>query len=163
MDSLQTESLTEDGREAFSGFSLPAPEFIEGGGSLLEPLLAGYPKLVPALHDISQYCSPQKHHVLSSRRVFDPDFEFLWPIPINRPQLEDVIDQERTFKRVGSPWSTRVRYSCFISFSRRDGSPGYILEPPERTTCLYSSVRMSTAADWIVLKSISVGDIGCLA
>jgi len=54
-----------------------------------------------------------------------------------------------------------VRYSCFISFSRRDGSPGYILEPPERTTCLYSSVRMSTAADWIVVKSISVrGTLG---
>lgn len=77
MDSLQTESLTEDRHGAFSGFLLPASEFIEGGGSLLEPLLAGYPKLVPALHDISQYRSSQKHHVLSSRGVFDPDFEFL--------------------------------------------------------------------------------------
>ena len=52
-----------------------------------------------------------------------------------------------TFKRVGSPFNTRVRYSCFISFSRREGSPGYMLEPPERTTCLYNSDRMSTAAD----------------
>ena len=67
--------------------------------------------------------------------------------------------RQLTFKRVGSPLSTRVRYNCFISFSRREGSPGYMLEPPERTTCLYSSVRMSTAADWIVEKSISVWGI----
>lgn len=48
-----------------------------------------------------------------------------------------------------------MRYNCFISFSRREGNPGYILEPPERTTCLYNSVRISTAADWMVEKSIS--------
>lgn len=51
--------------------------------------------------------------------------------------------------------STREKYSCFISFSRRDGRPGYIDEPPERTMCLYSSPRMSTGAAWTVLKSIS--------
>ena len=67
-----------------------------------------------------------------------------------------------TFKRVGSPFSTRVRYSCFISFSRREGSPGYILEPPESTICLYSSDRTSTAADWMVVKSISVGELGAV-
>lgn len=30
-----------------------------------------------------------------------------------------------------------------------------MLEPPDSTTCLYSSPRMSTAAFWIVWKSIS--------
>lgn len=30
-----------------------------------------------------------------------------------------------------------------------------MLEPPDRTMCLYSSARMSTAAFWIVSKSIS--------
>lgn len=32
-----------------------------------------------------------------------------------------------------------------------------MLDPPERTMCLYNSVRISTAAAWIVSKSISVG------
>ena len=58
-------------------FSLGTPEFIKGGGPLLEPLLTGYPKLIPALHDISQHRSSQKHHMLSSWGVFDPDLEFL--------------------------------------------------------------------------------------
>jgi hypothetical protein len=75
------------------------------------------------------------------------------------PEPGEIKVAKHTFKRVGSPLSTRVRYSCFISFSRREGSPGYMLEPPERTTCLYSSVRMSTAAVWIVEKSISVGNV----
>ena len=61
-----------------------------------------------------------------------------------------------TLKREASPFRTRVKYSCFISFSRRLGRPGYILEPPESTMCLYSSARTSTAACWIVPKSSSV-------
>ena len=48
-----------------------------------------------------------------------------------------------------------MRYSCFISFSKRLGRPGYMLDPPERTMCLYSSERTSTAAAWIVENSIS--------
>ncbi|KAH9952872.1 hypothetical protein BGW80DRAFT_1114903, partial [Lactifluus volemus] len=38
---------------------------------------------------------------------------------------------------------------------------GYMLDPPESTMCLYSSTRMSTAAFWIVLESISAMP-GCL-
>ena len=61
----------------------------------------------------------------------------------------------RTERRSGLPLRTRVRYSCFISFSRRDGRPGYMDEPPDRTTCLYSSWRTSTGAAWIVLNKSS--------
>jgi len=64
-------------RREHSTVSLGAPKFIEGGGPLFEPLFAGYPKLPPALHDISQHRSSQEHHVLSPRGVFDPDLEFL--------------------------------------------------------------------------------------
>lgn len=60
-----------------------------------------------------------------------------------------------TLIRAGSPASTRVRYSCFISFSSRLGRPGYMLEPPESTICLYNSDRTSTGAVWIVENSIS--------
>lgn len=49
---------------------------------------------------------------------------------------EKVIKYARTFSRVGSPFRSRVRCNCLISFSRRLGRPGYILEPPERTICL---------------------------
>lgn len=69
-------------------------------------------------------------------------------------EWENGLD-EHTLSRDGSPFSTLVRYSCFISFSSRLGRPGYILDPPERTICLYSSERTSTAAVWIVWKSIS--------
>lgn len=78
VDSLQMKYFnSEDRSEASSGSSLAAPEFIEGGGSLLEPLLTRYPELVPVLHNISQYRSSQKYHVLSSRRVFNPNLKFL--------------------------------------------------------------------------------------
>jgi len=152
---------SENRREVFDGFSFATPKFIQGGGSLLEPLLTGYPKFVPTLHDISQHRSSQKYHVLPSRRVFDPDLKFLrrYPLPSITLKIRRALWGVHTFKRVGSPLSTRVRYSCFISFSKREGSPGYILEPPERTTCLYSSVRMSTAAVWMVEKSISVWEV----
>lgn len=33
-------------------------------------------------------------------------------------------------------FNTRSRYNCFISRSRRDGSPGYIVEPPDNTILL---------------------------
>lgn len=94
--------------------------------------------------------------MLSARWIFDPDFEFLsrtQPNQLSR-RVRDGLG-EHTLSRDGSPFSTLVRYSCFISFSRRLGRPGYMLDPPERTTCLYSSERTSTAAAWIVWKSIS--------
>ena len=75
VDSLQMKSLTR--KNIVCCFSFGTPKFIEGGDSLFEPLLAGYPKLVPTLHDISQHRSSQKYHVLSPRRIFDPDLEFL--------------------------------------------------------------------------------------
>eukprot|EP00095_Tigriopus_kingsejongensis_P006946 maker-scaffold1282_size50771-snap-gene-0.20 protein:Tk06946 transcript:maker-scaffold1282_size50771-snap-gene-0.20-mRNA-1 annotation:"hypothetical protein AWRI1631_42080" len=39
-------------------------------------------------------------------------------------------------KRSVSPLRTRSKYNCLISRSRREGRPGYMVEPPERTMCL---------------------------
>lgn len=38
-----------------------------------------------------------------------------------------------------SPLSTRSRQSCLSSLSSREGRPGYMVEPPERTMCLQNS------------------------
>ena len=38
--------------------------------------------------------------------------------------------------RSGSPFSTLVSHSCFSSFSNREGSPGYIELPPDKTIAL---------------------------
>lgn len=125
---------------------------------MLVPLFSRNPKLFSSLHDIGQHCATEEDHVLPTWRIFNTDLEFLETTnTMVRPSLTvtEVHDTERTLSRVGSPFNTLVRYNCFISFSRRLGRPGYMLEPPERTTCLYSSVRTSTAAFWIVWKSIS--------
>ncbi|KAJ3884730.1 hypothetical protein GG344DRAFT_60204 [Lentinula edodes] len=53
----------------------------------------------------------------------------------------ELSRRKHTFNLDGSPFRTRVRYNCFISFSRRLGRPAYMLDPPERMTCLYSSAR----------------------
>lgn len=52
-------------------------KFIQRPHTLLEPLVARYPKLLPVLHDICQHGASKEHHVFSSRRVFDFDFKFL--------------------------------------------------------------------------------------
>lgn len=52
-------------------------------------------------------------------------------------------------------FSTRSKYNCLISLSNRLGRPGYMVEPPDSTICLYSSVRMSISAACIVLNTIS--------
>lgn len=64
-----------------------------------------------------------------------------------------------TFNRLGSPFSTLTRYNCFISFSKRLGRPGYMVEPPDNTMCLYKSARISISADWIVSNKSSTCDI----
>jgi len=71
------------------------------------------------------------------QRTFDANFNF-WRC--------------NAFKHEGLPLSTWVRYSCFISSSRRLEA-GYMLKPPERMY-LHSSARTSTAALWIVSKYI---------
>lgn len=63
-------------------------------------------------------------------------FEFDFPRDIGCSWTRAIRVEGRTFNRVGSPFNTLVKYSCFISFSSLLGSPGYILEPPDRTTCL---------------------------
>ena len=35
-----------------------------------------------------------------------------------------------------SPLRTLSKYSCLISRSSRDGRPGYMVDPPDRTMCL---------------------------
>ncbi len=64
--------------------------------------------------------------------------------------------------RSGLPPSTLVSHSCLISFSSRDGRPGYMLLPPDRTMALKSDDRTSTSADWIVLKQ-ELGDARLVA
>lgn len=58
-----------------------------------------------------------------------------------------------------SPFNTRSRYNCLISRSNLDGRPGYIVDPPLRTMCLYNSLRRSRSALLIVLNNSS--DIPC--
>ena len=52
-------------------------------------------------------------------------------------------------------FSTLSKYNCLISRSKRLGRPGYIVEPPESTICLYNSARISMSAACIVLKTNS--------
>lgn len=116
-------------------------------------LLPSNPKVWPALHNISKHCSSQENHVFTLGGSLIQILNFC-----QRIRTSNALKNMRkvlTFSLSGSPLSTQVRYSCFISFSRRLGRPGYMLDPPERTTCLYSSERTSTAAAWIVWKSIS--------
>lgn len=51
-------------------------------------------------------------------------------------QYERDVRARPTFNLSAFPPNTRVRYNCFISFSNLLGSPGYMLDPPERTMCL---------------------------
>lgn len=51
--------------------------------------------------------------------------------------------------------STRSKYSCLISRSKRLGRPGYMVEPPDSTMCLYNSGLISISAVWIVLNTSS--------
>ena len=51
-------------------------------------------------------------------------------------EIEDSHTRQLTDSLEVSPFSTRSRYSCLISRSRRDGRPGYMVEPPDSTMCL---------------------------
>ena len=51
-------------------------------------------------------------------------------------EMEDSHTRQLTDSLEVSPFSTRSRYSCLISRSRRDGRPGYMVEPPDSTMCL---------------------------
>jgi len=55
MGSLQMRSLARKTVVNISRPSFTTSKFIKSGDSLLEPLLTGYPKLVPILHNISQH------------------------------------------------------------------------------------------------------------
>ncbi|EDZ73257.1 hypothetical protein AWRI1631_42080 [Saccharomyces cerevisiae AWRI1631] len=55
----------------------------------------------------------------------------------------------------GSLCKTLLNHNCFNSFSNLEGSPGYILEPPERTMALYRELLISTSADCTVLNNSS--------
>merc|ERR1719431_945749 len=48
-----------------------------------------------------------------------------------------------------SPLRTRSRYNCLISLSSLLGSPGYIVDPPDNTICLYSSGLISISPAWM--------------
>lgn len=49
--------------------------------------------------------------------------------------------------RSGLPCSTLVSHSCLSSFSKREGRPGYMDEPPLSTIALYKLDRTSRSAD----------------
>lgn len=51
--------------------------------------------------------------------------------------------------------STRSKYNCLISRSNLLGRPGYIVDPPDSTICLYRTERISIVAAWIVLNTSS--------
>ena len=57
--------------------SLRSPNFINNSQSLFIILFLGHPELLSILHDISQHRSTQKHHMFTTRRIFNVDFEFL--------------------------------------------------------------------------------------
>ncbi len=40
------------------------------------------------------------------------------------------------FKRLSSPFKTFFKYNERMSFSKRDGKPGYMVDPPDKTMCL---------------------------
>lgn len=56
---------------------LSPTQLLQRPSTLLEPLLSRYPKVVAVLHDIRENSSTEEHHVFSTRRILDPDFEFL--------------------------------------------------------------------------------------
>lgn len=107
--------------------------------TLLLDIGPGHPELISALHDISQDGSSKEDHMFSPGRILDLDLEVLL-YKINVTKISTlrvvVIGFARTFSLSAFPPKTLVRYSCFISFSSRLGNPGYMLDPPERTTCL---------------------------
>ena len=53
------------------------PNFINNSQSLFIILFLGHPELLSILHDICQHRSTQKHHMFTTRRIFNVDFEFL--------------------------------------------------------------------------------------
>lgn len=112
-----------------------SPQFIQRSDALLEPFFSRYPELVTTFHNVRQHGTSQEHHVFPSRRIFDFDFEFLTKI-CEADSTKTQKSKTVTFNLVGSPPKTRVRYNCFISLSRREGRPGYMLDPPESTMCL---------------------------
>lgn len=122
-------------------------QLVKGSDALFLPLCFRDPECLLVLHNVCQDSTAQEHHVLSPGWVFDSDFEVLMTVSMERLR---VGESRLTFNLDPSPPRTRVKYSCFISFSNLDGNPGYIDDPPERTICLYSSDRVSTAACWMV-------------
>lgn len=52
-------------------------QFLKDPQPLLLVLLTGHPERVSVLHDISQDGPTQEHHVLTTGRIFNSDFEFL--------------------------------------------------------------------------------------
>jgi hypothetical protein len=118
---------------------IPSAELVESPNTLFFPLGPCDPECLLVFHDIGQDGSSKEDHVFSTRGIFDSDFEVLSSTSVPpfcpRAALKSCDHMgQLTFKRL--PPRTRVRYSCFISFSRRDGKPGYIDEPPDRTMCL---------------------------
>lgn len=59
-------------------------------GALLHVLVATHPERLLVLHDVRQHRASQEHHVLSARRVFDTNFEFLSGKPGTRADEREV-------------------------------------------------------------------------
>ena len=120
-----------------AGCKLRSAHLLQYIQTFLFILLFGHPKFVSIFPYFRQNGASNENHVLSGRRVFNSDFEFLeWKktgmrlmvLAGNRYKLTDNLSM--------SFLSTRSRYNCLISRSNRLGRPGYIVEPPDRTMCL---------------------------
>jgi len=70
-----------------------------------------------------------------------------YSISLGEQLVQRPFKHRLTRKRSTSPLRTSVKYNCLTSFSRRLGKPGYMVDPPESTICLYNSERVSNGAD----------------
>ncbi len=53
------------------------PEFTQNTQTFFFVFLSGYPKFVFVFHNLGEYGAAREYHIFASRRVLDPDFEFL--------------------------------------------------------------------------------------
>lgn len=106
----------------FSTLSDGDSEFFQHADSFLLVLLPGQPEVVLVLHDVGQHGSAQEHHVLSSRRILDPDLKFLQD---NGAQCQS--DKEKS----GLPLGSRL-WNPQQNTSRQPGVQGTLAHPVQQ-------------------------------
>ena len=83
----------------------------------------------------TQFFAPVTQNMWCFGQWRKPVKDSMTPVEAGR-EMEDSHTKQLTDSLEVSPFSTRSRYSCLISRSRRDGRPGYMVEPPDSTMCL---------------------------